>query len=200
MLEFICSSIVYFNNASVWNMEKNLLLATCILTLGILGCQKKDPIIPNEEEVISAIVYTLTPEKGGTMKIISVNYLGGNTPVYRSDTLEAHTTYYASVQFLNEFVSPVTDITEEVQDEANDHQIFYQSNLNDLLLLYDDADTNGFPVGLKSKLITGKSSSGELSIILRHLPEKAAEGVKSGNITNAGGETDVEINFLIYVQ
>ncbi|HBK71516.1 MAG TPA: type 1 periplasmic binding fold superfamily protein, partial [Flavobacteriaceae bacterium] len=36
--------------------------------------------------------------------------------------------------------------------------------------------------------------------ILRHEPNKSASGVSDGDITNAGGETDIEVIFNITVQ
>lgn len=61
---------------------------------------------------------------------------------------------------------------------------------------YADADANGKPIGLKTILNTGGASSGTLKIILRHQADKNAAGVSNGNPTNAGGETDIEVDFV----
>ena len=42
---------------------------------------------------------------------------------------------------------------------------------------------------------TGDASSGDVTVILRHEPDKEADGVSDGDVTNAGGETDVEVTF-----
>ena len=59
---------------------------------------------------------------------------------------------------------------------------------------------NGHPIGLQIKMTTGMATTGMLTIILRHEPNKDATGVSDGDITNAGGETDIEITFDIDVQ
>ena len=37
-------------------------------------------------------------------------------------------------------------------------------------------------------------------VVLRHLLDKFAEGVADGDITNAGGDTDVEVSFPIVIE
>jgi len=69
-----------------------------------------------------------------------------------------------------------------------------------LSVAYDDKDANGNPVGLSSILTTGDAASGSITITLRHEPAKSASGVSNGDITNAGGETDIEVIFPINVQ
>ena len=49
-------------------------------------------------------------------------------------------------------------------------------------------------------LTTGDAASGNITIILRHEPVKDAEGVSDGDITNAGGETDISVTFPVVVQ
>jgi hypothetical protein len=44
------------------------------------------------------------------------------------------------------------------------------------------------------------SSEGSLTIILRHEPDKSAPGVSEGDIANAGGETDIQLNFELIIQ
>lgn len=40
-------------------------------------------------------------------------------------------------------------------------------------------------------------AGGDLKIVLLHEPNKDAEGVSAGDITNAGGDTDVEVTFAL---
>jgi len=60
-------------------------------------------------------------------------------------------------------------------------------------------DNNGNPIGISTRLSTGAVSNGKLKITLRHEPNKSAQGVKDGLITNAGGETDIEVEFPVNV-
>jgi hypothetical protein len=41
---------------------------------------------------------------------------------------------------------------------------------------------------------------GSLEIVLRHQPDKDASGVDQGEIENAGGETDVQVEFPLSIE
>ena len=101
---------------------------------------------------------------------------------------------------LNESESPVEDITLEVNEEAEAHQFFYQTS-GQIAIAYNDTDNNGKPIGLKTVLTTANAGVGQsIKITLRHEPNKGASGVSTGNILNAGGETDIEVNFSLDVE
>ncbi|MEX0967644.1 MAG: type 1 periplasmic binding fold superfamily protein [Bacteroidia bacterium] len=183
-----------------------ILLATLVVLMFSASCKKDepdDPIIPHEEEVITTLRYSLIHDTVGIPVVLSFQDLdgdGGNPPVVTADTLRAHTTYSGSLTLLNELETPAENITEEIEEEASDHQFFFQSTLSNLIVEYDDADEDGYPVGLSTTLTTGSPGSGTITIILRHEPEKDAAGVASGDIANAGGETDIEVTFNVDVK
>ncbi|MDZ4708084.1 MAG: type 1 periplasmic binding fold superfamily protein [Saprospiraceae bacterium] len=185
-------------------MFRSVLSIFFILLVIVLGCKKDDPIIPNEEEIITSLKYTLTPVGGGNTVLLSFKDLdgdGGNSPVIMSGKLSRNTTYLGSLELLNEQESPVGNITNEIEMENKDHQFFFTvSGGLSLTVSYDDTDGNGKPVGLKTRLTTTVASAGKLTITLRHLPDKSAPGVASGNIANAGGDTDIEVNFEVNVE
>ena len=65
---------------------------------------------------------------------------------------------------------------------------------------YGDTDKNGTPIGLAFTLKTGATATtGNITVVLRHLPDKSASGVATGDITNAGGSTDVFVTFPVKV-
>ena len=171
----------------------------------ITACNKdvpEDPTIPNEEEVITTLNFTLTPDGSGTPVVLTFQDLdgdGGNVPIITGGVLDSNTTYYGSLELLNELENPATDITEEVEEEGSDHQFFFQTSVNGMNVTYDDIDVNGDPIGLSTILITNGTSTGTLTITLRHEPKKDASGVSDGDITNAGGETDIEVTFNVEV-
>ena len=103
------------------------------------------------------------------------------------------------LEVLNESVSPAEDITAEILAEGVDHQFFFQVNGADLVISYGDADTNGDPIGLLSACFAGMAGSGSLKVTLRHMPDKTAAGVAVGDITNAGGDTDIEVTFPLII-
>jgi hypothetical protein len=171
---------------------KNMLWALPLFSiLFFTACEKDDPEVPNEEELITTLIYTLTPEDGGN---------GGNAPVIVNGTLAANTTYAGALSLLNETETPAESISEEVEEEADEHQFFFSASGVNATVSYADADGNGNPIGLASTVVAGAVSSGTLIITLRHEPAKSASGVSDGDITNAGGETDIEVTFDVTVQ
>ncbi|MFT4644604.1 MAG: hypothetical protein ACI8ZX_001009 [Planctomycetota bacterium] len=182
----------------------NLLLVLAISSaLFMTSCEKDDPIIPNEEEVITTLNYTLTPEGGGTVIVLSFQDLdgdGGDAPVITGGTLAANTIYNGALTLLNEVENPAENITEEVEEEAIEHQFFFDISTSDITIAYMDLDANGFPIGLDTKLTTTNTGSATITVVLRHEPAKDATDVNTGDITNAGGETDIEVTFNVDVQ
>ncbi|MCP9235616.1 type 1 periplasmic binding fold superfamily protein [Lewinella sp. JB7] len=163
-----------------------------------------DPILINEEEVITDVTYTLSPVGGGDAVVLSFSDPdgdGGTAPTQIvSGNLSAGTTYEGRIQVLNSASTPPVDITTEIEDEAADHQFFFVPDPGlDVQLTYLDSDGNGDPVGLRTELRAGSFSSGNLVIILRHEPNKAAAGVGISTPASAGGETDIEISFPVSI-
>lgn len=173
----------------------SLFLASC-------GDDDEDPMIPEEEEVITTLTYTLTAATGATVTLTfqDLDGDGGNDPTITGGTLAANAMYTGSLELLNESESPSEDITEEIAEEDAEHQFFFDTNISGLTVSYADEDGNGDPVGLTSTLTTGEAGSGTLTITLRHEPDKSGSGVSGGDITNAGGETDIEVTFPVTIE
>jgi len=162
-----------------------------------------DPIIENEEEVITTMTYSLSPMGGGdavTLSFVDLDGDGGDVPTITGGTLAANTTYNGVLSLLNEAEANVENITEEIEEEDEEHQFFFASTVSGLSVSYGDQDPSGNPVGLVTTLTTGAAANGTLTVTLRHEPNKTASGVSDGNIENAGGETDIEVTFDINVQ
>lgn len=190
---------------------KNLKLIALLVipTLFLTSCNNDDDntTVPvNEEEVITTVRVTLIG--GGQTIVLESRDLDGdgpNAPVLTpigGGNLTAGTTYTGSTTFLNELENPAEDITVEVKEEGADHQVFYQLASSLGTVTYDVAniDANGNPIGLDFTLVAGTSgSTGNLTVTLRHLPNKTASGVAGGDITNAGGNTDAAVSFPIVV-
>ncbi len=174
--------------------------------VGFTSCDKDDPVVPNEEELITTVKYTLSPEGDDSpdSKVIlqfqDLDGDGGKDPIIASSALKANTTYSGTIELFNELETPAENISLEVLAEDEEHQFFFESKIDGLKVAYNDMDENKNPVGLQTKLTTTTAGQGTLKISLRHQPNKAAEGVASGDITLAGGETDIEITFNIDVK
>lgn len=178
-----------------------LVLVAISLTL-FSSCSDDDPDIPNEDEVITDVEVHLEAQTGGhhvTLTFTDSDGEGGNPPIITGGQLQADQRYDAHIKLYNKSVNPAEDITEEILDEADDHQFFFSSDITGLVTSYADEDEDGRPIGLKFSLITNEADEGVWRLILRHEPNKSAPGVQDGDITNAGGETDVEIEFPIEI-
>jgi hypothetical protein len=181
---------------------KYLYILLLPISMALNSCEK-DPQIPNEEELITTVTYTLTPVSGGDPVIFSFRDLdgdGGQSPVVVLGRPKANTVYNAMVALYNESVSPVDTITIEVSEEALEHQFFYTFSDLNASYIYTDLDAENHPVGIMTRVNTGEPSEGLVTIILRHLPDKYAAGVSEGDISNAGGETDIEVSFQVIIE
>jgi hypothetical protein len=198
-------------NLSLRSLENFFVGLFLIATLLLVGCGD-DPEPPNEEELITTMIVTLTPQDGGPTVTLNFKDLDGDGPgapvfTYSPNTggenpaaiLAASTVYNATIELLNEAENPVENITEEIEDEADEHLFcFTHTGLN---LTFDYADTEAdylgsgsAVVGLATTWTTGEASSGTVKIILRHQP-----GTKTGDCPGSG-ETDIEVTFNIVIQ
>jgi hypothetical protein len=201
LIYYFCIIVNQIKNNKMLKKTSIILLAA--ITILFAACDKDDPIIPNEEELITTLNYSLTPTGGGAAIVLSYKDLdgdGGDAPIITGGTLSANQTYTGALDLLNEIESPAESITAEIEEEDEDHQFFFQSTASEVSIVYNDQDADGNPVGLSTTLTTGAAMTGFITITLRHEPSKTASGVSTGDLTNAGGETDIEVTFPIDVQ
>ena len=183
-------------------MRSYLITGIAVISIAISSCDK-DPQLQNPEELITTLVYRLTPVGGGDHREFTFRDTdgdGGLPPVITADTLSANTVYDGIVYLFNESVTPSEIISEEISDESEDHQFFYSVTGLHAQANYADTDDDGNPLGLLTTFTTLEAGQGSLQIILRHLPDKNAPGVKDGVLTNAGGETDIDITFPLVIE
>jgi hypothetical protein len=175
----------------------------------LIGCKKdkEDPTTPeppvNEEEVITDLQVHFHSAGGAEHKHFHFSDSdgpGGAAPVIEADTLSADSVYEVHLTLLNSTVTPADDITVEIVEEAEEHQFFYHVTGASTQVDYTDADANGHPIGLGTTWSAGTAAVGSIVITLRHGPDKGAAGVSDGDITNAGGETDIEVQFPLVME
>lgn len=186
-------------------------LITGLVASSLTACKKDKEETPsptpppvNEEELITTLILTFTdtaanPDVSYELRYTDLDGPGGAEPVQTGVPLPASRELLLEVRVLNESESPAEEITDEVRAEDEDHQFFFQAT-GGLVIVYDDVDGNGQPVGLRNRATTPPSGSVTLRTTLRHLPNKSAAGVADGDITNAGGETDIEVDLDLNIQ
>ena len=183
---------------------KNALLLLLTFNFIIACSNSEDPEPVNEEEVITTLEATLTPigkAENVTLKSVDLDGDGPDEPVLTvSGKLMANTSYDGILLILNETESPAEDVTIEILEEDDEHQFFFSFTNNIASVTYSDTDGDGNPIGVQFRLTTGDVGSGNATFTLRHEPNKTATGVAEGDITNAGGSTDIEVTFAIVVE
>ena len=184
-------------------MKTMKFLSTAIFASALIfSCSSDDDSTPEpvlEEEVITTMTITLTAD-GQADVILQTQDLDGDGPdlpvVTVSGDLSENTMYSGSIVLLNETEDPTENITEEIEEEALEHQFFYTiGNGLNAETDYNDADSDGNPIGLDFVLSTNSVSSGSITFTLRHEPTKPNMGIE-----DAGGETDIEATFDIAIQ
>ncbi len=192
-------------------MNKNTFLIAFLLISGFLiSCGDDDvPPIENEEEVIDLVRLTFSPSGGGTDVVVTATDPDGEGPMDMVPDaviqLNTGTTYTLSIDFEN--TAEAEDITEEVEQEGEEHMIFFSftadifsdptgnGNIDNRAddINYNDQDGDGNPIGLSTDWTAGSASSdGSFRIVLKHQPN-----LKSGTSGSTDGETDVDIAWEI---
>jgi hypothetical protein len=182
---------------------KTFKLPIIILTaiIAINGCKKDEnnvevPPVINEEEVITTLKLQFT-DVAGVQSPVEFTFrdpdgAGGLSPdIYDDIQLQQSTTYACSILLLNETVSPVDTISNEVLAEADEHLFCFDVSGAEATIVRTDSDGT-YEIGLESIWTLGGVSQGTVTVILKHQP-----GIKDGSCEV--GETDVEVVFNLEV-
>jgi hypothetical protein len=187
----------------------------------IAACGGDDGGVVNENEVITTVLLELTPGDGGAAVTAAFNDPdgdGGAVPTIEPLVLASGKTYAMTVRFQNRLETPPDEITDEVRDESDQHQVFFTgSAINGpatatpgapLTHSYADTDANGLPIGLASTIVAA-AGTGTLVVTLRHIPpvnDVAAKvaglamQVQTGGVAALPGDTDAQVTFMATAQ
>lgn len=198
-----------------------LLAAAALLVVTACDSTEPDEGEAGEQELISNVTLTLTPQGGGSAVTAEAVFDESGaldaSASQRTLTLAAGTAYGGSIDFRNRFADDAEeqDITAEVRAEAMEHQVFYapQSALaSALTATYADDETDyadvieggtpraGVPVGLAFTVdVSGDaaSTSGDLRVVLGHYDERPKNAQES---IDDVPERDVDVTFQVTVQ
>jgi hypothetical protein len=196
-------------------------LAFLLPVAALAACGAATPDEDNEEEVITTVTLTFTPDGGGdAIEATWADPENDGSPVIDAITLGDGTTYALAVSFLNELEDPAEDITTEVAEEDDEHQVFVlgsavegpATGTNDDAVVthaYDDADADGNPVGLANTITATGAGAGALRIVLRHLPAEDGTALKAAGLAEdlaadgldaLPGSTDADVSFDLTVE
>ncbi|MFN5021941.1 MAG: hypothetical protein ACK5GP_09845 [bacterium] len=180
--------------------KMNLHFVVVLLVLvSIVGC-KKDPVDPNESELITTVRVKLTEKVSGVQSMFEFKDLdgvGGAAPSkFDEIMLTKGKVYDCTLQLLNESENPADDITLEVFAEGIDHQI-YLTPTNALAVVSNySLDSKGLPLGITSTWTAAAAAgTGTLNVTLKHKP-----GVKAAGDPVSKGDTDISIDFKLSVK
>lgn len=180
--------------------KMNLHFVVVLLVLvSIVGC-KKDPVDPNESELITTVRVKLTEKVSGVQSMFEFKDLdgvGGAAPSkFDEIMLTKGKVYDCTLQLLNESENPADDITLEVFAEGIDHQI-YLTPTNALAVVSNySLDSKGLPLGITSTWTAAAAAgTGTMNVTLKHKP-----GVKAAGDLVSKGDTDISIDFKLSVK
>ena len=175
----------------------------------------------HEHEVITSVGLTfVSQDDGSEVTFTWADPEDDGDPVIDDIVLTNGVDYDVAVTFSNDLEDPPEDVTPEIADEADEHQIFFTgsavdgpaTSANDDAIVehtYADADAGGLPIGLDNAIATLATGSGELKVTMRHMPPENGEPVKTAGMAEAvasggfgaiGGANDIAITFDITVQ
>ena len=198
---------------------KQGLFALLIGGLLLTGCKKDEelPEAENEEEVITDVILTFTNTNNSsdvvTARAKDPDGAGiQELEILDSIKLDTSKTYVLTLDLLNALdPADIESVTEEVEDESQDHQFFFSFSNNAFTnplgdgnfdnsadpLNYNDTDINGYNVGLSTNWTTSNSllSNGNFKIRLQHQP-----GTKTGATGVNTGDTDIDLLFVLVLQ
>lgn len=166
----------------------------------------------HDHELITTVLLDFQEETSGdiiTAAWTDVELSG--SPTADDIVLSIDQRYRVSVSFLNELEQPVEDITPEIDDESDEHQIFFTGDPMGRLVehSYLDSDANGLPIGLDNDFLPLDIGDGVLTLTLRHLPPESEQVIKveglneiaqTDGLSALPGASDVEVDFLLFVE
>ena len=203
-------------------MFKNIYIKSIItlsLFILILSCSKdSDPDPVHEEEVITLVTLEVTKVGSSDTKKYNFEVEGhdhgdedheeeeedhdDHEGEHTEIELDANSSYNVSMMIYNDTdPNNIEDVTPEIIDEADEHQVFYA--ITDELTGFsissasnDTKDSEGYPLFIKTTWTTTGETSGDVVGYLFHEPTS-----KTGSTRNDfGGAVDFEIEFEVHVE
>jgi hypothetical protein len=178
--------------------SRRMMALGSVVLVSLAACGDSSTAPGGESEVISRVTLTLTPSNGGAALTTYIDDTDGNGPTAPSaqvavPALVRGVTYTGTVKFENRLKSPAEDITAEVQEEANEHRVFYAlTSGSGVTITTTDVDGQNRPLGLRfSKAVAAGATAGAARVVLCHYDDAP----KVATATSCTGETDIDVSF-----
>jgi len=178
---------------TLFNLNQIIPLFYC-LTLLFTSCSKDDPDAINEQEYISNVVVTLASEDGES-QTVDWDLSEMNS---QNINLRVNTNYNVNVSFLNNSdPSDVDNVTLEIIEEADEHQVFFEFADIDVSVTSASNDTK---VGTRGVLINSvwnatSAGTGLVRLYLVHQPTNFNATTREA----MGGFNDVSIDIPVTI-
>jgi hypothetical protein len=199
------------------NIYTNILLIISAFLL-VISCDKGEPVVVHEHEVFTRVVLEVKKDGETNFKKYTFEVEGhddhghddhGDDDHGDDDHGDEHTeveldtnsTYHVGIFFYNDSdPDNIEDVTLEVIEEADVHQVFYEmteiSGFSIAAASDDTKDSNGNPLFLKTSWTTASETSGDVMAYLIHEPSSKTGSARA----DFGGATDVEIEFEVHIE
>lgn len=168
------------------------------------ACEKDDndvrnPNPTNDEELITTVSLSINSNAFPTLPVQyeyrDIDGIGGNPPEVDTIKLSRNSMYMIKAYLLDESKTPTVDMTEEVEEESDEHLAIWTTDTNYLKVTITDFDTKNppLPLGLNTLLEVKGPIVTTMRFTLKHQP-----GIKNGDPNL--GETDVEVVFPVVIE
>lgn len=203
-------------------MRSTLRIAPLALALAA-GCTGVDDPHDHdhENELVTTVELTFVPTAGDPLTFVWADLELDGSPLVDDVVLAPDTDYSLEIAFLNEAGDESEDITAEVEEEADEHQVFLLGSAVEgpatgasatalFTHAYADEDGNGDPVGLVNDVQTRASGDAQtLRVVLQHLPAEdgvvvkesdLAEQVAASGLGALPGDSDADVEFAVSLE
>lgn len=199
------------------NIYTNSLLIISAFLL-VISCDKGEPVVVHEHEVFTRVVLEVKKDGETNFKKYTFEVEGhddhghddhGDDDHGDDDHGDEHTeveldtnsTYHVGIFFYNDSdPDNIEDVTLEVIEEADAHQVFYEMTeipgFSIAAASDDTKDSNGNPLFLKTSWTTASETSGDVMAYLIHEPTSKTGSTRA----DFGGATDLQIEFEVHIE
>lgn len=194
-------------------MSKNIFKKTTLITaiLFLASCDKDEPVAINEHEEFSSVTIKVTDESDQSFETYTFEVEGHDHAGEAGGTEDPHgdheeiglapnSSYLFEIRFFNdEDPNNIEDVTQEIIDEADEHQVFYElTDSANITIESGPGDTmdNSNPLNLITRWTTTDAGVADVIAYLLHRPTSKTGTTRS----DFGGTPDVQLEFEAHVE